>query len=132
MERKSSLSLLTVAFSAASGYTTPAVGDYVELGTVAWTVQAATSKSLKTIGRISNIDDTQTKNLVVETPYTYLTEVTAAAAIAIGDGLVADGSNKFVKYDATTPSPAHTPDMRLGICLETATTDGDSVHALML
>ncbi len=132
MEKKSSLSLLAVAFDAASGYTTPAVGDYVELGSVAWEVQAATSMSTKVIGRVSNLDSTQTKNVVVETPYTFLTEVTAAAAIAIGDGLVAAGSNKWVKYDPTSPSPAHTVNMIRGIALETATTDGDSIHALML
>ena len=124
---KNVLNRLAIAFAPASGYT-PAVGDWVELGTTAWEVQAASSKSIKVIGKVSNVDTTQTKSVVVEVKYPRLCKVTASEAIAIGKQIVASGSGKVCTYD--TGTPAHTPDMILGICLETASADGDVVHAL--
>lgn len=125
---KNGMNRLAIAFAPASGYT-PAVGDWVELGTTAWEVQAATAKSIKVIGKVSNIDSTQTKSVVVETKYPRLCQVTASAAIAIGVQLVCAGSGKVVGFDLLTPA-FHTVDMLVGICLETASTNGDVVHAL--
>ena len=125
---KNVLNRLAIAFAPASGYT-PAVGDYVELGTTAWEVQIAGSKSIKCIGRVSNIDSTHTKSVVVEPKFPRLCQITAKAEIAIGKQLVPNGDGKFVAYD--TGTPAHTADMIMGIALETASTDGDVIHALM-
>ena len=126
---KNILNRLAIAFAPASGYT-PAVGDWVELGTTAWEVQAASSKSIKCIGKVSNIDSTQTKSVVVEVKYPRLCKVTAKTAIAIGVQLVPAGSGKVCAYD--TGTPAHTADMIVGIALETASTDGDLIHALTI
>lgn len=119
------LNVLSIAFTAASGYT-PAKGDKVEL-TAAWECNKPSGVSSKMLGTVDAIDSKQTKNVTVATRFTRLTLATAGAAISAVGPIVLTASQKYIPYS----SPTHTAEQIAGLAVETAAGDGSTFHALL-
>lgn len=113
MANKKLADILAVAFAAQSGYTTPVVGDPVEMSGD-YEVILATDGTTKSPGFIEVVSNySQDRNLTVRTPFTSVQTVTASGTVAAGDRLVNAGSQEYRAYVSESDDPLAVVGMAL-------------------
>lgn len=119
------LNVLAVAFAPASGYT-PAAGDIVKVSGV-WEVNKCATGDIF-LGRVNNVDIYQpTRTVNVNTRFSGCVPLIASAAVTAGALIVPGGSNKVRAFNAETDGPEDI----MGIAIETAAADGDTIYSLV-